>query len=212
MIAGDASSWDDLFQNELVPFILELVFSTWEQMPKPGPSDLEDAISNKLYVALLNSKRRSRFPFHISREDREFDLDTAKETGRRDIVFYPSQQDQDSYFCIEAKRLNAVISGRRTTLASEYVKEGMLRFVDSKYSRSVRHGAMLGYVLDRDKNKAVQSIQDTILQHLVELRMKGTSGLRDSTIRPDDNRTKETHHHRANEESVFRIHHLFVAD
>src|SRR2546426_11585469 len=28
------------------------------------------------------------------------------------------------------------------------VKEGMQRFVDGKYSRFVRHGGMLGYVLD----------------------------------------------------------------
>ncbi|MBN1575661.1 MAG: hypothetical protein JW913_03865 [Chitinispirillaceae bacterium] len=211
MVIGDSSNWDDLFQCQFVPFIIELVLSTWEQMSKPGPSDLEDAISNRLYCALLNSKKRSYFPFHISREDLEFDMDLAKETGRKDIVFYPPLPDQEIYFCIEAKRLNAIISGVCRSLADEYVKEGMQRFVDGKYARSVRHGAMLAYVLDGDIKRAMHNIQNNIFKRLSKLRMNNNDGLRTSTIRPDDCRTKETNHQRAIETSIFRIHHLFVS-
>jgi Nucleotidyl transferase AbiEii toxin, Type IV TA system len=40
-------------------------------------------------------------------------------------------------------------------LADEYVKEGMQCFVDGKYSRFVRHGGMLAYVLDSQVARAI---------------------------------------------------------
>jgi hypothetical protein len=157
MTVGDPSYWDDFFQQNLIPAVLGHVIATWEKMPKPGPSDLEDAISNKLYSALVKSKDRR-------------------------------------------------------SLADEYVKEGMQRFVDGKYARFVRHGAMLAYVLDGDTDRAIRNVENNIRSRLTELRMKMNSGFIASTIRPDDPRTKETRHHRAHETTVFRIHHLFAAE
>ena len=73
MIVGDTSYWDDLFEQNLIPAVLAYVITTWEQMPSPAPSDLEDVISDKLYSALVNAKCRNEFPFLIRREDLEFD-------------------------------------------------------------------------------------------------------------------------------------------
>jgi hypothetical protein len=211
MIIGDASHWDDFFHQNLVPTVIHYIISAWAQMPKPGISDLEDAISDKLYAALLNAKSRGDFPFLIRREDLEFDMNMAKETGRKDIVFFPSLQEQDIYLCLEAKRLNAVISGVCRSLADEYVKDGMQRFVDGKYSRSVRHGAMLGYVLDGKIDRAMENVENNIRKHFPELRMNKDHGLMASTIRPTDRHTKETHHFRMHEKTAFHIHHLFLA-
>lgn len=210
MIIGDTSNWDDFFQQSLIPAVLAYIVGTWEQMPKPGPSDLEDTISNKLYLALVRAKNRNDFPFLIRREDLEFDTDLAKITGRKDIVFFPSLQEQEIYLCLEAKRLNAIISGVRHSLADQYVKEGMQRFVDGKYARAVRHGAMLAYVLDGDTDRAMQNVESNIRSRLSELRMDKNGGFATSTIRPADPRTRETRHRRAHEKAVFRIHHLFV--
>lgn len=210
MIVGDAAGWDDFFQQSLVPTVLDYIITTWEQMVKPSTSDLEDLISDKLYSALLNAKRRSEFPFLIRREDLEFDLNLAKETGRKDIVFFPSLYEQDVYLCLEAKRLNAVVSGVNRSLADEYVKEGMQRFVDGKYARFVRHGGMLAYVLDGNTNRAIQNIENNVIKRRSELHMEDNSNLAPSTIRPSDSRIKETWHHRAHEKSIFRIHHLFL--
>lgn len=209
MIVGDTSYWDDLFQQDLVPAVLDYVVATWEQMPKPGPSDLEDAISDKLYSALLNAKRRNDFPVLIRREDLEFDTTIAKGTGRKDIVFFPSHEEE-VYLCLEAKRLSAVVSGVRRSLANEYVKDGMQRFVDGRYSRSVRHGAMLAYVLDGDTDRAIQNVQKNIRKRFAELRMDDDAGFASSTLRPEDACAKETRHRRSHEKSTFKIHHLFV--
>jgi hypothetical protein len=210
MTVGDPSYWDDFFQQNLIPSVLSHVIATWEQMPSPGPSDLEDAISVKLYSALIKAKDRNAHAFLIRYQDVEVDTDLAKETGRKDIVFFPSLQEQEIYLCLEAKRLNAVVSGVRRSLADEYVKEGMQRFVDGKYARFVRHGAMLAYVLDGDTKRAMQNVENNIRNRLAELRIDKNGGFVASTIRPDDPRTKETSHRRAHEKAVFRIHHLFV--
>ncbi len=210
MTAGDPSYWDDYFHQNLVPTVLAHVIATWERMRQPGPSDLEDATSVKLYSALINGKDRNAHAFLIRYQDLEVDTDLEKETGKKDIVFYPSHQEE-IYLCLEAKRLNAIVSGVRRSLADEYVKEGMQRFVDGKYARLVLHGAMLGYVLDGDVDRAMKNVENNIRSRVDELRMDKNAGFLASTIRPDDPRVKETRHRRAHEVVVFRIHHVFLA-
>jgi hypothetical protein len=139
-------------------------------MEKPGQTAHEDDISVKLYAALINGKDRSRHMFLIRYEDVEIDTDLAKETGRKDIVFFPAN-DEDIYFCLEAKRLNALVSGVRRALADEYVREGMQRFVDGKYARFVRHGGMLGYVLDGQIARAAKNVEENIRRRATDLRM-----------------------------------------
>lgn len=211
MTVGDTSNWDGFFRMNMVPAVLAYIKTVWDEMPKPGLSDLEDAISDKLYFALVHAKPRNDFPFLIRREDVEFHEDLAMETGRKDIVFFPSLLEEEIYLCIEAKRLNAIISGKLRSLANEYVKEGMQRFVDRKYARCVLHGAMLAYVLDGNIDRAIKNIGKNIKNRLSELRMDTDCCLDASLIRPDDCRVKETRHHRVDEKAVFCIHHIFVA-
>lgn len=210
MTIGDTSYWDDFFLENLVPAVLAHVLTTWENMPKPGASDLEPDITLRLYCALVNAKDRNTHPFLIRYEDMEIDTDLQKINGRKDIVFFPSQ-DEAVYLCLEAKRLNAIISGVQHSLADEYVKEGMQRFVDGKYARFVRHGAMIAYVLDQDVSRAIRNIENNMQRRRAELRMDKNGGFVPSAIRSYDPRIKETHHHRVGETAVFRIHHLFCS-
>jgi hypothetical protein len=122
MIAGDSADWNDFFQQNLIPVVLALVISAWDNMEKPGQTAHEDDISVKLYAALINGKDRSRHMFLIRYEDVEIDTDLAKETGRKDIVFFPAN-DEDIYFCLEAKRLNALVSGGPESLGGR-IREG----------------------------------------------------------------------------------------
>jgi hypothetical protein len=211
MIVGDSSDWDDVFPENLLPLIFNHIFLAWERMLPTGCSDLEDAITDKLYIYLVNSKSRNDHPFRINRETPEFDMQTAKEIGRMDIVFYPpNTNDENIYLCIEAKRLNAIISGVVHSLADQYVKEGMQRFVDRKYASHVSHGAMLGYVLDGKISSAMKNVENNIRKHFTKLQMEHDCGFLPSTIRPDDHHTKETRHKRSTKPESFSIHHLFV--
>ena len=207
---GDSSQWDDLFEQELIPTILALVLAAWNQLPSLAGHEREDNVTNKLYAAMLNSKDRQRHPFLIRPQDAEFHSATETIVGWKDIAFYPSH-DEEIYFCLEAKRLNAVVSGKSSSLASEYVTEGMQRFVDRKYSPHVRHGGMLGYVLDGDIARAIKNVANCVRLHEAKLGMDTPGELRPSTIRPQDDNAKESHHRRDRETAVFRLHHLFVA-
>ena len=209
MIAGDAAYWDDFFQQSLIPTVLSHVVSTWERMQKPAQTAHEDDISMKLFTALITSKDRNRHPFLIRYEDVEVDTDLTKAIGRKDIVIFPSTLEE-VYFCLEAKRLNALVSGVRKSLADEYVKEGMQRFVDGKYSRFVRHGGMLGYVLDGRVDRAAKNVEANIRTHATKLGMALPGRFLPSSVRPDDPLAKETLHRRDYEMAPFRIHHLFM--
>jgi hypothetical protein len=206
---GDTSQWDDLFQGTLIPTIITYVLNTWEQMNKPSKDAHEDAITVTLFSALVNGKDRNRHAFLIRYEDVEVDTEISEAIGRKDIVFFPSNQEH-IYFCLEAKRLNAFVSGNWISLADQYVQEGMQRFVDAKYSRYVRHGGMLAYVLDGDTERAIVNVANNVRQHHRALRMDPPGELLTSDIRPGDPNTRETRHNRSHETRTFRIHHIFV--
>jgi hypothetical protein len=210
MIAGDPADWNDFFQQSLIPAVLSLVVSAWDRMEKPAQTAHEDAISVQLYTALITGKDRSRHAFLVRYQDVEVDTDLTKVTGKKDIVVFPSTMEE-IYFCLEAKRLNALISGVRRSLADEYVREGMQRFVEGKYSRFIRHGGMLGYVLDGQVDRAIRNVERNIQAYARALEMTLPGHFLPSSVRPNDPFAKETHHHRSHETAVFHIHHLFMS-
>lgn len=210
MNGAGGDEWDDLFQNDLIPVVLDHVVATWNRLPDPKPRDLEKDITLNLYCALKKDKDRSRHPFLIRYEDVEVDTELVKETGRKDIVFFPTAFDEDIYFCLEAKRLNVIVNGVRKSLADEYVKEGMQRFVDGKYARHVHHGGMLGYVLDGDVLRAMKNVRRNIRANHKALRMNPPRDWTPSSARPNDPHAKETEHSRQHDPAKFCIHHQFV--
>jgi hypothetical protein len=210
MIAGDTAEWDEFFAREGVPAVLALVLNAWEALVPSAAGEREDATSVRLYAAMLKKQDRQAHPFLIRYQDVEVDVDLAKETGRKDIVFFPCH-DGDIYFCLEAKRLNARVSGVMKSLADEYVKEGMQRFVDGKYSRYVHHGGMLGYVLDGDIPRAMQNVLDNIRARYARLGMDPPGEWAESPFRPGDAHAKESGHRRAHTAVIFRLQHQFVS-
>lgn len=211
MTAGDPVQWDDLFVEELIPSVLALVLDAWGRIEKPAADELEDRTTVRLYSAMITGKDRQRHAFLIRYQDMEVDSDLTNVTGKKDIVFFPPANDENVYFCLEAKRLNAVVSGVRESLAHQYVMEGMTRFIQRKYSRHVRHGGMLGYVLDGDVDRAMRNVANVIRRHCEDLGMERPGEMRQSRIRPDDAHARETRHRRHGDPVPFRLQHLFVA-
>jgi hypothetical protein len=210
MTVGDSSEWDDFIAQGGAATVIALVLEAWALMRPPEPDELEKETSIRLYSTLIKKQDRQSHRFLIRYEDVEIDVDLEKETGRKDIVFFPGH-DGSLYFCLEAKRLNARISGVMTSLADEYVKEGMQRFVSGKYSRNVHHGGMLGYVLDGDVPRAMRNVLSNIRAHHAALGMDPPGDWRESPIRPDDAHAKETDHRRTHTDQRFLMHHQFVS-
>lgn len=211
MTIGVTELWSDVFPGELVPRILDLVWETWPTVgPKPGRGDLEVPITRRLKHALKQAKDYRRLPVRIEREPAEDDPRSGKELGRIDLKFAPAGSAlEEVYFAFECKRLNAVEEGRPRTLAPEYVKEGMMRFVTGQYGGAVVQGGMIGYVLDGRCNRAVQLVAKNIEAHRAELKLPGAPGLAASSIRPKIELIRESAHV-LSETRTFRLHHIFL--
>jgi hypothetical protein len=209
-IIGISTEWSDLI-DPMVPEILNLVIASWQEMPSPATDEKEDNITVTLCRILMQNRTARGLMFQVRTQVVELDPMPGQDLGRLDIAFIPLVPREDIYFCLESKRLNVVKNGERRAYASEYVQFGMLRFVAGQYSKAVRHGGMIGYVLDGDVSDAMTNVEANIRQRHKELCMTPPGAFVSSTVLKGDTRARETHHQRAHETVLFRIHHLFMA-
>ena len=210
LVVGTPSEWVDLIDSQ-VPEILDMVISNWTRMPPLAPAAREDPTTEALCRCLRRDRDRCNLPFRIDIQMVELDPAAGEEQGRMDIVFSPPVPRESIYFCLECKRLNALVEGEVRAYSSEYVRFGMLRFVRGQYSVSVRNGGMLGYVLDGDIAGAMANVDANISNRHDELGMDLPAQFQTSSIRPHDVRAKETTHRRQHGREPFSIHHVFVS-
>ncbi|MBI3467420.1 MAG: hypothetical protein HY000_30795 [Planctomycetes bacterium] len=206
---GSPADWANLLDS-LVPEILTLVITTWEEMPPPAGDALEDPISAVFCERLRAGRNRFDLPFNIWIQLVELDPVAEGDQGRMDIVFTPMVPREYIYFCLECKRLNVRTAAGVRPYASEYVRFGMLRFVRGQYARVVHNGGMLAYVLDGDVRAAMANVETNMQTRLSELGMDAPGTFLASGILPNDERARETCHRRVNSTEPFIIHHLFM--
>jgi hypothetical protein len=78
------------------------------------------------------------------------------------------------YLAVECKRLNVTgTDGYCRSLATEYVEEGMMRFVTEQYASEWPLGGMIGYVMDGDVASAYSSVRGRIEERASDLRCDG---------------------------------------
>ena len=209
---GSPADWVNLIDSQ-VPDILELIITSWRSLPAPAPNELENNITNRLCARMQNAPNRETFPFHIQPQDVILEPDTGNELGRTDIAFKPFVPSDSIYFCLECKRLNVRIPNtpRLRPYFSEYVRNGMLRFIRGQYAGAVRNGGMLAFVLDADLSAAIAGVRGNIQAAQAELEILSPADFVSSSIRPADTWIRETVHRRAHSPEPFTIHHLFMA-
>lgn len=207
---GDPTAWLDFIDSQM-PAILRLVLSTWRDMPPLAPDALEDPTTEGLCRALRRNRTSGELPFRIDIQMVELDPAAGERQGRMDIVFSPMVPNEAIYFCLECKRLNAMIGGQRRTLATEYVSQGMFRFVRRQYGAQVRHGGMLGYVLDGQVDAAINAVAVAIVAQKNELGFVGEPTLSPSRFLSDGAGVFETAHTRAHPQQPFLVQHIFSA-
>ena len=173
MLVGASERWlakmrdiDELF--------LQGVDQVWPECRKHfDTSSYENPISDQL-VALLKRSPIGRGRFLIDLRSKEPELDRNGKAfirGELDIkVFFTLREDV--FLIYECKRLNVTYpSGKRASLAGDYIEQGMMRFVTGQYARELPFGAMLGYVLDGDVDRASSAIRKAIGERLSPLGM-----------------------------------------
>ena len=164
MVIGNRAMWVDRFRSLDVRF-LECVIAVWPRclavLPlQPG----EDAITISLVATLSKDTNARRLFHHLAYQHEPFGY-TAKGTayskGKIDMALL-LDQDRERYLAYECKRLNVIRNGKKRSLATLYVREGIARFVSEKYAENLPVGCMLGYVLDGDVASAITKVQSAI--------------------------------------------------
>ncbi|MGC8495269.1 MAG: hypothetical protein ACP5SH_26435 [Syntrophobacteraceae bacterium] len=211
MKEADASVFKPLFPAEHVPVILFSLLKATTELRKKTDDEREDRLTSRLYRSIVMMPKFRDGPLDIRLQPEIPSTDPQKDTpgGRIDLLV-SCGKGNEVYFAIEAKRLRVCSTGSRVTHhgSTEYVTQGMMRFVSGQYAPYMRAGAMLGYVFDGRIEKARSGINRSIRNRAKKLKMKTPDGLTESTImvgKPID----ETTHHLA--ERRFIIYHLLVA-
>jgi len=148
-------------------------------------------------------------PIRIDREAIVDDINKESEIGRIDLRLTHGYRSE-VYFAFECKRLNVIDkNGRTSSLAKEYVMNGMTRFVGSEpqYAIGLKQGGMIGYVMNGKIDGAITAVNKQIKDHYKDLQMKPSKGLNPSSRLPE-NLIRETLHHLP--DSEFTIHHVFL--
>src|SRR6266404_3888744 len=189
LIKGNPAYWSEVFPQELIPQILALVLSVWMDLPKRSRRELEIRTTRRFLRALIHDKNmRKEVPVRISRECVEDDLRTGRQLGRIDLCFIPPNSCHEQvYFAFECKRLNVRYPSGTVSLASKYVKSGMIRFINSKYASILHKGGMIGYVLDGNTTSAIKGVDRNVRRLQTKLKMKAPGGLSNSAILPVGN-------------------------
>lgn len=210
MTLGDVDAWAEIFPEELIPLVIDLVWTTWNTFQKPSAGEREVPITRRFRCALKQAKDYIRLPVRIDREPAEDDPDTTQELGRIDLRFSPAGSALEQvYFAFECKRLNANENGTCRPRAAEYVSEGMMRFVVGQYAAAMRHGGMIGYVLDGDCEHAIRLVRQNIAANRVALHLQNGE-LNASRLRRENTMIRETVHD-LGRSAAFRLHHIFLS-
>ncbi|HVZ18093.1 MAG TPA: hypothetical protein VG897_13305 [Terriglobales bacterium] len=107
----------------------------------------EDCITNHLVNALIRSKT---FPGRIVPQYPLLSPNAQQllQIGSKIDFVLTIGDDEDVYLACECKRLNVPYKGKTRSLALEYVRDGLTRFVTGQYANGLPLAMMLGYVMD----------------------------------------------------------------
>ncbi len=210
-ITGSSSALRrELFPSGFAGEVMLLVLETWQVFSLHRDVRLEERITAVFRDALIDAYVASGRSWFIALEDPITDPTFGTELGRNDLTFFPPHHyGQKVFFTVECKRLHVTTASGFRHLADEYVKEGLQRFVEGKYSSGLPCGGMLGYVMDNRTAEAFARVCHEIKSKSRILKMEATEMLQSpSSILPTQPQSADSIHHR--EDGVFTVYHLLV--
>ena len=209
-VYGNPEQWQDLLDS-LAPDIIELILSAWQTMPSIAPDSKEDPVSLELCRQLRAKRALSELPLTVHTQTVELSDDVDIDDGRIDLTFHPLVPSEEIYFALECKRVNVLQpNGSVRRYFGEYVTQGLMRFVTGQYSRAVRHGGMLAFVLDGDVETAIEGILRNIIAKRSEIGLIDEK-IGPSRFAPENDWMRETTHSRSVEAGNVLVQHCFVA-
>jgi hypothetical protein len=209
-----AAQWIPLFPEEEVPFILAAVLRSGSALKKSHTTELENDLSDRLRDLLDREPILRDRPVEIFREVPIYDRRKSRQRqmGRTDLMFLYSTGVSKPwpYFVIETKRLHVTFPSGWQSLISEYVTghQGMMCFIEGRYSSGLASGGMLAYVFDGAIEKARAAIAVSIEANHQRLRCGPGPRFGPSSALAGESRVSESQHSLS--VGAFNIYHLFL--
>lgn len=167
MLVGDLQEWANSFVS-LDDRFLERIAVAWPACLSGLPDQpSEDEITINLVDRLAKDAIVRRLCHWVEYQFEPFGFaanGTKYSKGRIDIAVL-FDWERERYLAYECKRLNVLSSGIRSSLATVYVTQGMMRFMTEQYAEHLPVGCMLGYILDGDVPFARARIANAIATH-----------------------------------------------
>jgi hypothetical protein len=167
MVVGDSKDWKKHFIS-VDQRLLGRIAAIWPGCIAILPAQpKEDQITINLIALLSKDQIVRRICYWIEYQFEPFgtDADGAKfSKGKIDFAVL-LDWERERYLAYECKRLNVVYNGRRNSLAADYVRQGMMRFMTEQYAEALPVGCMLGYVMDADCTFAMAQLEAAIKAH-----------------------------------------------
>jgi hypothetical protein len=167
MTVGDAIEWQRHFVS-VDQRLLARIVVVWPGCLAVLPAQpTEDQITINLVDLLAKDQVVRRICHWIEYQFEPFGVraNGAKYSKGKIDVGVLMDWERERYLAYECKRLNVIYNGNRSSLATEYVKEGMMRFMTEQYAEALPVGCMLGYVLDGDIIFAMKQLDAAIKAH-----------------------------------------------
>jgi hypothetical protein len=167
MIFGDTTEWRQHFVS-IDQRILGRIAAVWPNCLAVLPvQPTEDQITINLIDKLVKDEVVRRICHWVEYQFEPFGIDGSGakySKGKIDLGIL-MDWERERYLAYECKRLNVIYGGGRSSLATEYVKEGMMRFMTEQYAEALPVGCMLGYVIDGDILFAQSQLDAAIRAH-----------------------------------------------
>ena len=145
MIVGDARDWKRHFIS-LDQRILNRMVAVWPSCVNILPAQpTEDQITINLVALLMKDPVVRRICHWVAYQFEPFGHDASGlrfSKGRIDIAVF-TDWERERYLAYECKRLNVINKDTRRSLANEYVRDGMMRFITEQYAEALPVGCML---------------------------------------------------------------------
>jgi hypothetical protein len=193
MTLGDPQNW----RRRLISLderILERILFVWQRCVArlPGQPE-EDQVTINLIDLLMKDPVVRTLCHWIEYQFEPFGVrdDGARYSkGIIDLTVF-LDFNRETYLPYECKRLNVINKGGRSSLATSYVKDGLMRFVTEQYAEGLPVGCMLGYVMDGDLPFALQQVHAAIKAKAKTLRSRG--GIINGGVTPPVERFQTDH-------------------
>jgi hypothetical protein len=178
-----AAEFVNLFPTEDIPRIVQNVQNCCNSLARISLYETENNISKRLYRQICQLPEYRRGPIVPLWESWTVNLTEldAEITGRADILFLCG--GLETYFLIEAKRLYVTYpSGKTEALVTDYINDGMMRYVTSQYASKMTEGAMLGYVCNGTVPVAKYALSAEVDKQAVKLRLAENGAWQESAL------------------------------